>query len=185
MDYRLEVAKVAVSDVQKAKDFYSGLGWRVDADLDIGGGNRVVQLTPPGSACSVAFGADFEPGLELVVDDIESAQAELVARGVEPGGVYHLAGGKPEDGLAPEHKSYLSYADFTDPDGNSWLLQEVTSRLPGRVTSPLAAYGSMEALASALQRAEDAYAAYEKEPGHTDKGRAEWCAEFMVRESED
>jgi catechol 2,3-dioxygenase-like lactoylglutathione lyase family enzyme len=147
MDMKLEVIVLPVSDVDRAKSFYQGLGWRLDADVPGDGGFRVVQLTPPGSACSIIFGSEVSSatpgsaeGLHLIVTDIESARAELVESGVEvsevfhdSGGVFHHAGTEARaGGPAPEHKSYGSFASFSDPDGNGWLLQEITTRLPGR-----------------------------------------------------
>jgi len=147
VDKKLEVAVVPVSDVDRAKGFYESLGWRLDADFRDEHGFRVVQLTPPGSVCSIIFGsrvtaaaAGSTEGLQLVVDDIEAARAELADRGVEvsavfhdTGGVFHHAGTEARaPGIAPERKSYGSFASFDDPDGNSWFLQEVTTRLPGR-----------------------------------------------------
>jgi catechol 2,3-dioxygenase-like lactoylglutathione lyase family enzyme len=138
VDMRLEVVTVPVSDVDRAKDFYVSLGWRLDADIAAGDNFRVVQLTPPHSACSVAFGKGVttgEPGsvhrLVLAVDDIEAARAALVDRRVEVSEVFHLAGGRVP-GRDPQNRSYQTYAAFSDPDGNEWLLQEITSRLPGR-----------------------------------------------------
>lgn len=147
MDMKLEVVVVPVSDVDRAKAFYESLGWRLDADFPGDGGFRVVQLTPPGSACSVIFGSGLTSappgsaeGVQLVVTDIEAARAELVDRGVEvsdvfhdTGGVFHHAGTEARArGPAPGNKSYGSFASFDDPDGNTWFLQEVTTRLPGR-----------------------------------------------------
>jgi catechol 2,3-dioxygenase-like lactoylglutathione lyase family enzyme len=138
IDMKLEVVTLPVSDVDRAKRFYESLGWRLDADIVRGDEFRVVQLTPPRSGCSVAFGkgvTSAEPGsfqrLELVVSDIDAARADLIRRGVEVSEVYHLDGGRVP-GPDPEHRSYLTYADFRDPDGNGWLLQEITTRLPGR-----------------------------------------------------
>jgi catechol 2,3-dioxygenase-like lactoylglutathione lyase family enzyme len=138
VDMRLEVVTVPVSDVDRAKDFYVGLGWRLDADIAAGDNFRVIQLTPPHSACSVAFGKGVttgEPGsvrrLVLAVDDIEAARAALVDRRVAVSEVFHLAGGRVP-GRDPQNRSYQTYAAFSDPDGNEWLLQEITSRLPGR-----------------------------------------------------
>jgi catechol 2,3-dioxygenase-like lactoylglutathione lyase family enzyme len=134
----LEVVTLPVSDVDRAKSFYESLGWRTDADIVAGDAFRVVQATPPHSACSIAFGKGVttaEPGsaqrLLLVVDDIEAARAELVDRGVEVSEVFHLDGGR-KSGPDPQRRSYQSYAAFTDPDGNGWQLQEITTRLPGR-----------------------------------------------------
>ncbi len=147
MDMKLEVVVVPVSDVDKAKDFYQGLGWRLDANFSTGPDFRVVQLTPPGSACSIIFGTGITTaapgsaqGLQLTVTDIEAARAELASRGAEvsevfhdAGGVFHHAGTEGRvPGPAPDHKSYGSFASFSDPDGNGWLLQEITTRRPGR-----------------------------------------------------
>ncbi len=138
VDMRLEVVTVPVSDVDRAKEFYVGLGWRLDADIAAGDNFRVIQLTPPQSACSVAFGKGVttgEPGsirrLVLAVDDIDAARAALVDRRVDVSEVFHLAGGRVP-GRDPQNRSYQTYAAFSDPDGNEWLLQEITSRLPGR-----------------------------------------------------
>lgn len=190
MDYRLEVVRLPVSDVERAKDFYTGLGWRLDADLLSDDGKRTVQVTPPGSACSVHFGTGVtaaepgsEQGLELVVEDIDSARSELSRRGTKVSDVFHPNGAKRSPGPDPEHRSYQSLAAFNDPDGNGWLLQEVTARLPGRTTSPLAAYGSVEALADALRRAEAAHGEYEQEIGHADADWPTWYAQYMADES--
>jgi catechol 2,3-dioxygenase-like lactoylglutathione lyase family enzyme len=147
VDMKLEVVVIPVSDVDRAKGFYESLDWRLDADFSGEHGFRVIQMTPPGSACSVIFGsgvtsaaAGSTEGLQLVVDDIETARAELVDRGVQvsevfhdTGGVFHHAGSEARaPGPAPQHKSYGSFASFSDPDGNTWFVQEVTTRLPGR-----------------------------------------------------
>ena len=147
MDMKLEVVVVPVADVDKAKDFYQALGWRLDADFAAGEDFRVVQLTPPGSPCSIIFGAGITSaapgsadGLQLTVTDIDAARAELTSRGAEVSEVFHDAGGVFRHagadgrvpGPAPDHKSYGSFASFSDPDGNGWLLQEITTRLPGR-----------------------------------------------------
>ncbi len=147
MDYKLEVIVIPVTDVDRAKQFYTGLGWRLDADFATGPEFRVVQVTPPGSACAVIFGTGVSSaapgsteGLQLVTGDIEAARAELAGKGVEisevfhdSGGVFHHAGAEGRvPGPAPEHASYGSFASFGDPDGNGWLLQEITKRLPGR-----------------------------------------------------
>jgi len=138
VDQKLEVVTVPVSDVDRAKDFYQSLGWRLDADIVAGDAFRVVQLTPPHSACSVAFGTGVttgEPGsvhrLILAVDDIDRARADLVSRGAEVSDLFHLAGGRVP-GRDPQNRSYQTYASFSDPDGNEWLLQEIKARLPGR-----------------------------------------------------
>jgi catechol 2,3-dioxygenase-like lactoylglutathione lyase family enzyme len=139
IDMKLEVVTLPVSDVDRAKRFYQSLGWRLDADFAFGDDARAVQLTPPHSACSIAFGKGLttaEPGtaqrLEMVVSDIDAARDDLNSRGVEVSEVFHLDGGRPAPGPDPERRSYLSYASFSDPDGNGWLLQEITTRLPGR-----------------------------------------------------
>jgi len=138
IDMKLEVVTLPVSDVDRAKRFYQSLGWRLDADIAVGDAFRVVQLTPTQSACSVAFGKGVttgEPGsvqrLILAVDDIDAARADLVSRGIEISGLFHLAGG-PVPGPDPEGRSYQTYASFSDPDGNGWLPQEIKTRLPGR-----------------------------------------------------
>jgi catechol 2,3-dioxygenase-like lactoylglutathione lyase family enzyme len=138
-EMRLEVIQVPVSDIDRAKAFYAGLGWREDADFDLGGGVRVVQFTPPGSGCSIGFGSGvttMEPGsverLELAVYDIAAAREELISHGAEVSEVFHREGAEQVSGPDPEGRSYLSYASFSDPDGNSWLLQEIKERLPGR-----------------------------------------------------
>jgi catechol 2,3-dioxygenase-like lactoylglutathione lyase family enzyme len=140
IDMKLEVITIPVSDVDRAKSFYESLGWRLDADFDLGNGIRVVQFTPTHSECSLAFGSGIvnaEPGsverLEMVVSDIEAARADLISRGVEVSEPFHRGAGGFEPGLDPERKSYNTYATFKDPDGNGFLLQEVTDRLPGRV----------------------------------------------------
>jgi catechol 2,3-dioxygenase-like lactoylglutathione lyase family enzyme len=137
-EVRLEVITLPVSDVDRAKGFYEGLGWRLDIDFEPAEGVRAVQLTPPGSGCSIAFGKGLttaEPGsaqrLELAVYDIEAAREDLISRGVEVSELFHLDGG-PVPGPDPERRPYQTYASFSDPDGNGWLLQEITERLPGR-----------------------------------------------------
>ena len=142
IDMKLEVVTVPVSDVDRAKAFYESLGWRLDADFDLGE-VRVVQFTPTHSECSIAFGEGFikgEPGsverLELVVSDIEAAREDLISRGVEVSEPFHRGESGFEPGLDPERRSYNSYATFADPDGNSFLLQEIIERLPGRTWEP-------------------------------------------------
>jgi catechol 2,3-dioxygenase-like lactoylglutathione lyase family enzyme len=139
-ELRLEVITLGVSDVDRAKAFYASLGWREDADFDISEDFRVVQFTPPGSGCSIAFGTGVttaEPGsaerLELAVYDIDATREDLISRGVEVSELFHSTPGeKPESGPDPEGRSYMTYASFEDPDGNGWLLQEIRERLPGR-----------------------------------------------------
>ena len=138
VDMKLEVVTVPVSDVDRTKEFYQNLGWRLDADIAAGDAFRVVQLTPPHSDCSVAFGTGVttgEPGsvhrLILAVNDIDEARAGLLDRGAPVSEVFHLAGGRVP-GRDPQNRSYQTYAAFSDPDGNEWLLQEIKTRLPGR-----------------------------------------------------
>jgi catechol 2,3-dioxygenase-like lactoylglutathione lyase family enzyme len=136
---KLEVVPLPVSDVDRAKRFYESLGWRLDGDFELGGDARVVQLTPTRSGCSIAFGTGLtsaEPGsaesLELVVSDIDAAREDLISRGVEVSELFHRDGAAFAPGPDPERRSYLTYASFSDPDGNGWLLQEIRDRLPGR-----------------------------------------------------
>jgi catechol 2,3-dioxygenase-like lactoylglutathione lyase family enzyme len=197
MDMKLEVVELPVADVDRSLDFYKALGWRLDADFASGPDFRVVQMTPPGSDCSVIFGTGLttaEPGsaqgIQLVVSDVDAARAELVGHGVtvsevfhDAGGVFHHAGDAARvSGLEPERKSYGSWVSFRDPDSNSWFVQEVTTRLPGRVTSTLAGYDPV-ALAQALRRAEAAHGEHEKEIGKPDPNWPEWYAQYLVNES--
>jgi catechol 2,3-dioxygenase-like lactoylglutathione lyase family enzyme len=138
-EVRLEVVTVPVSDIDRAKAFYESLGWRFDIDIEPGEGVRIVQFTPPGSGCSVSFGKGITPaepgsfqGSELAVYDIDAAREDLIGRGVEVSDVYHLGGSGPEPGPDPDGQSYRTFASFTDPDGNTWQLQEIKERLPGR-----------------------------------------------------
>ncbi len=195
---KLEVVVIPVADVDRAKAFYQGLGWRLDADFATGPDFRVIQVTPPGSACAVIFGTGITSatpgsaeGLQLIVTDIDAARAGLAAAGAgvsevfhDGGGVFHHAGTAGRvPGPAPGHKSYGSWVSFSDPDGNSWFVQEVTTRLPGRETSALAAFDSVTGLADALRRAEAAHAKYEKETGRPDPDWPDWYARYMVDES--
>jgi catechol 2,3-dioxygenase-like lactoylglutathione lyase family enzyme len=191
VDMKLEVVVIPVSDVDRAKRFYGGLGWRLDADFAVGDTFRVVQFTPPGSPSSIHFGTGVTPavpgsaqGLYLVVSDIEAARADLVRRGVDVSDVFHRAGpGKPPlRGRDPERRSYFSYATFSDPDGNGWLLQEVTARLPRRVDADDTTFTSSSELASALRRAEAAHGEHEKRTGERDADWPSWYAEYIVRE---
>jgi catechol 2,3-dioxygenase-like lactoylglutathione lyase family enzyme len=191
VDMKLEVIVIPVSDVARAKRFYDALGWRLDADFVVGDG-RLIQFTPPGSSCSIHFGTGITSavpgsaqGLFLVVSDIEAARAELLERGIAVSEVFHRAGpGKPPvSGLHPERRSYFSHATFSDPDGNTWLLQEVTARLPGRVEANETTFTSSTELASALRRAAAAHGEHEKRTGkHDTAGWPDWYAEYMVRE---
>jgi catechol 2,3-dioxygenase-like lactoylglutathione lyase family enzyme len=191
VDMKLEVVVIPVADVDRAKRFYGDLGWRLDADFVVGDEFRVVQFTPPGSPCSIHFGTGITSavpgsaqGLYLVVSDIEAARAELVDRGADVSEVFHRAGpGKPAlSGPHPERGSYRSYASFSDPDGNSWLLQEVTARLPGRVDANDTTFTSPTELATALRRAEAAHGEHEKRTGQRDADWPSWYAEYIVRE---
>jgi catechol 2,3-dioxygenase-like lactoylglutathione lyase family enzyme len=188
---KLEVVVIPVSDVDRAKRFYGDLGWRLDGDFVAGDEFRGVQFTPPGSPCSIHFGKGLTSavpgsarGLYLVVSDIEAARAELIRRGVDVGEVFHRAGpGKPPlSGRDPQRHSYSSFVTFSDPDGNSWLLQEVTVRLPGRVDAGDTTFASSTELAAALRRAEAAHGEHEKRTGQRDANWADWYAEYMVRE---
>ncbi|MEU0783900.1 VOC family protein [Streptomyces sp. NPDC006173] len=197
MDMKLEVIVVPVSDVDRAKDFYTGLGWRLDADVPTGEDFRVVQMTPPGSPASVIFGTsvtDQAPGsargLHLIVDDIEAARGELRQGGADPSEVFHDAGGvfhhagtdARVPGPAPERGSYGSFLSFSDPDGNGWLLQEITTRLPGRLDPTTTAYSSSDDLASALRRAAAAHGEHEARTGAEDPDWPDWYARYMVSE---
>jgi catechol 2,3-dioxygenase-like lactoylglutathione lyase family enzyme len=192
VDMKLEVIAIPVSDVERAKRFYgSTLGWRLDADFAAGDEFRGVQFTPPGSQCSIHFGKGVTTaapgsasGLYLVVSDIEAARAELVDRGIEVSEVFHRDGpGKPPlSGVDPARHSYASFATFSDPDGNAWLLQEVTVRLPGRVDASNTTYGTPTELAGALRRAESAHGQHEKRTGQRDADWPTWYAAYMVAE---
>jgi catechol 2,3-dioxygenase-like lactoylglutathione lyase family enzyme len=191
---KLEVVTIPVADVDRAKQFYQSLGWRLDADFDKGG-EHVVQVTPPGSPCSVHFGTGLTTarpgsghGLLLIVSDIQAARDELVRRGVEPSEVFHLPGFSRVDrsarlsGPSPDFPSYGTFLSFQDPDGNEWLLQEVTTRLPGRVDPGAISFGSASDLASAFRRAEKAHGEHEKRTGVRDVNWPEWYAAYMVAE---
>ncbi|MFG3592584.1 VOC family protein [Bradyrhizobium sp. RDI18] len=203
VDLKLEVIVIPVSDVERAKQFYAKLGWRLDADFAGPDDYRVIQFTPPGSNASVIFGKNVTPaapgsaqGLYLIVSDIEAARNELLSRGVaiseafHAGGNVHVGSDEPYlfgrvrlSGPDPERGSYRSYASFSDPDGNGWLLQEVTARLPGRVDASATAFNSSADLASALRRAAAAHGEYEKRNGgQHDENWPDWYAEYIVRE---
>ncbi len=192
VDLKLEVVVIPVSDVERAKRFYAGLGWRLDADFVRGDAFRVVQFTPPGSPCSIHFGKGVTSaapgsmqGLFLVVSDIAAARAELVERGADVSEVFHRAavGEAPRSGPHPERSSYSSFATFSDPDGNGWLLQEVTNRLPGRVDADETAFTTPTELAKALRRAAAAHGEHEKRTGgQYDTNWPEWYAEYIVAE---
>jgi len=196
VDFKLEMAVIPVSDVDRAKRFYGGLGWRLDADFARDDGFRVLQFTPPGSPASVIFGKGVTSaapgsaqGLYLVVSDIEAARADLVARGADvevfhdAGGIFHQAGRTGRlSGPDPERRSYSSFASFSDPDGNVWILQEVTARLPGRVQGDTT-FGSSQDLAATLRRAAAAHGEHEKRNGgQHDANWPDWYAEYIVSE---
>jgi len=191
VDLKLEVVAIPVADVERAKRFYGGLGWRLDADFAVGNEFRVVQFTPPGSPCSIHFGTGITAavpgsarGLYLVVSDIEAARTELVGRGADVSEVFHRAGpGKPPlSGPDPARRSYVSFATFSDPDGNGWLLQEITVRLPGRVDADDTTFTSATELASALRRAAAAHGEHETRTGQHDENWPDWYAAYMVAE---
>ena len=198
---KLEIVVIPVSDVDRAKEFYGRLGWRLDADFASGDDFRVIQFTPPGSGCSVIFGKNVTAatpgsaqGLYLIVSDIKAARDELLGRGVEVSEVFHGAGdvyvGTDEpylfgrvrvSGPDPDHGSYRSFASFKDPDGNGWLFQEITARLPGRVDADTTFTSSTE-LATALRRAAAAHGEHEKRIGQHDADWPDWYATYIVRE---
>jgi catechol 2,3-dioxygenase-like lactoylglutathione lyase family enzyme len=202
VDMKLEVVVIPVSDVDRAKEFYGRLGWRLDADFAAGDDWRAIQFTPPGSGCSVIFGKNVTPaapgsaqGLYLIVSDIEAARDELLSRGVEISEVFHDAGGVYAgtdelylfgrlrvNGPDAEHRSYRSFASFSDPDGNGWLLQEVTTRLPGRMDPATTTFASAGDLSQALRRAAAAHGQHEARTGQADPNWSDWYAAYMVRE---
>lgn len=184
VDMKLEVIVIPVSDVDRATEFYRRVGWRQDVTPP-----GFVQFTPQGSPASVLFGpnasASSEPGSAhayVIVSDVEQARNSLLESGIEVGEIYHLGAHGPVDGLDPERGSYRSLADFRDPDGNLWVLQEVTSRLPGRVDSTAPTFGSARDLADALRRAEAAHAEHEARTGTRDENWADWYAAYLAAE---
>ncbi|MGE8161725.1 VOC family protein [Paraburkholderia sp. NPDC080076] len=197
VDMKLEIVVIPVSDVDRAKEFYARLGWRLDVDIAKDEQFRVVHFTPPGSQCSVLFGKGVtteEPGsvqgLHLIVSDINRAHAELVERGIDVSEVFHDAGGlfhhAGEEGRVsgsqPERRSYGSFASFSDPDGNGWVFQEVTTRLPGRVDAQVTTFASAIELAGALRRAAAAHGEHEKLSGQHDENWPDWYASYIVAE---
>jgi catechol 2,3-dioxygenase-like lactoylglutathione lyase family enzyme len=201
VDMKFEIVVIPVSDVDRAKEFYGRLGWRLDADYATDN-FRVIQFTPPGSGCSVIFGKNVTgaapgsaQGLYLIVSDVAAARAELLGLGVKVSEVFHNEGvyvGSDEpylfgrvriSGPDSEHRSYRSFASFSDPDGNGWLFQELTTRLPGRIDSAETAFASVTDLASALRRAAAAHGEHEKRTGgQRDENWPDWYAEYMVSE---
>ena len=201
VDMKFEIVVIPVSDVDRAKEFYAKLGWRLDADFAAGADYRVIQFTPPGSGCSVIFGKNVTPaapgsaqGLYLIVSDIQAARKALLDRGVQisevfhNGGVYagtdeaYLSGRVRASGPDPEHRSYRSFASLSDPDGNGWLFQEITTRLPGRIDSATTTFASATDLANAMRRAEAAHGQHEKRIGKADADWPDWYASYMVAE---
>jgi catechol 2,3-dioxygenase-like lactoylglutathione lyase family enzyme len=201
VDMKFEIIVIPVSDADRAKEFYAKLGWRVDADYDNGKDFRVIQFTPPGSGCSVIFGRNVTTaapgsaqGLYLVVSDIEVARKALLDRGVQISEVFHndgvytgtdeayLFGRVRVSGPDPEHRSYRSFASFHDPDGNGWLFQEITTRLPGRIDPAITTFASANDLASAMRRASAAHGEQEKRIWQADPKWPDWYAKYMVAE---
>ncbi len=199
VDLKLEAVVIPVADVDRAKEFYTRLGWRLDADFAFDNGFRVVQFTPPGSGCSVQFGVNMTSaapgsaqGLYLIVSDVDAARDDLVAQGADVSDVFHPASPgaqfQPDgsagraSGPAPDHASYSSFATFRDPDGNGWLLQEITTRLPGRVDAAATSYASTVDLETALRRAAAAHGEHEARTGGADANWPAWYAAYMVAE---
>jgi catechol 2,3-dioxygenase-like lactoylglutathione lyase family enzyme len=201
VDMKFEIVVIPVSDVDRAKEFYAKLGWRLDADFDNHKDFRVIQFTPPGSGSSVIFGKNLTPaapgsaqGMYLIVSDLQAARKELFDRGVAISEVFHsegvYAGGDEAyifgrvrvSGPDPEHRSYRSFASFKDPDGNGWLLQEITARLPGRIDPATTTFASANDLASAMRRASVAHGEHEKRIGAADPSWPDWYAKYMVAE---
>jgi len=202
VDMKFEIVVIPVSDIDRAKEFYASLGWRLDADYDNGSDFRVIQFTPPGSACSVIFGRNVTAaapgsaqGLYLIVSDVAAARNALLARGIEVTEVFHGAGtysGPDEpylfgrvrvNGPDPEHRSYRSFASFHDPDGNGWIFQEITTRLPGRIDSAATSFASATDLATALRRAAAAHGEHEKRTGgQRDENWPDWYSAYMLAE---
>lgn len=202
IDLKLEIFVIPVSDVDRAKTFYAGLGWRLDADFTSGPDYRVIQLTPPGSSCSIIFGKNVTSakpgsaqGLYLIVSDLEDARAELLSRGCEVSEPFHaspdvhtgpdkpfLFGRLRVEGPDPAHGSYRSFASFNDPDGNGWFIQEVTTRLPGRIEAADLTFGSAGDMAAALRRAAAAHGDHERKTGVHDANWPDWYADFLMAE---
>jgi catechol 2,3-dioxygenase-like lactoylglutathione lyase family enzyme len=202
VDMKFEIVVIPVSDVDRAKEFYGKLGWRLDADYDNGKDFRVIQFTPPGSGCSIIFGKNVTPaapgsaqGLYLIVSDIQAARKELLERGIEISEVFHdkagvyagsdepyLFGRVRVGGPDADHRSYRSFTSFRDPDGNGWLFQEITTRLPGRIDPATTTFASANDLASAFRRAAAAHGEHEKRIGAADPNWPDWYAKFMVAE---
>jgi catechol 2,3-dioxygenase-like lactoylglutathione lyase family enzyme len=195
IDLKLEAVVIPVADVDRAKAFYEALGWRLDADLG-DEAFRIVQFNPPGSDCSIQFGTGLTaaaPGSAqnlLVVSDVEAAHDDLAAQGADPSDVFHDGSGGYNrwdasiraTGPDPDRRTYASFLEFTDPDGNLWQLQEITSRLPGRIDATTAAFSSVDELRAALERAAAAHGEHEKRVGKADEQWPEWYAAYMLAE---
>ena len=202
VDMKFEIVVIPVSDIDRAKNFYAGLGWRLDADFAPDADYRVIQFTPPGSECSVIFGKNViasppgsAQGLYLIVSDLQAARSDLIDRGVAVSEPFHAADGAyagpdapflfgrmREGGADPQRRSYRTFASFNDPDGNGWLLQEITSRLPGRVTAAGIRFASVAELMGSLMRAAAAHGAHEAKTGLRDEAWPEWYAAFIFGE---
>jgi len=186
IDMKLEVVVIPVSDVERAKKFYVSLGWRQDVTPP---GSGIVQLTPPGSGCSVQFGGNrttaapgSAQGLWLIVSDIQAAVVKLHAAGGSADKVWHFGDAGPAEGVDPQRRTYRSFASFRDPDGNQWLFQEITARLPGRLDPGATAYADASDLAGAMRRAATAHGEHEKRIGAADSNWPDWYAAYMVAE---
>ena len=191
VDMKFEVSLIPVSDVDRAKQFYTRLGWRLDDDIVNGNDFRVVQLTPPGSGASISFGKGLTPAAPgsfrggLIVSDIETAHKEIVARGINASEIFHGSPFSPEgriSGPDPERKSYSSYVAFEDPDGNAWIVQEVTHRAPGRIDPAATTFASRSDLAGALRRAEAAFGEHDKNNPQRSAIWPDWYATYMAAE---
>jgi catechol 2,3-dioxygenase-like lactoylglutathione lyase family enzyme len=184
VDMKLEVVVIPVSDIERAKQFYAKLGWRLDPTP-----SGVVQFTPPSSGCSVQFGGNrttaapgTAQGLWLIVSNLQAALDKMAAAGLKVNEIYHVGANGKASGLDPEHHSYRSFASFQDPDGNRWIMQEVTTRLPGRIDPSTTSFGSVSELESALRRAESAHGEHEKRTGQPDANWPAWYAKYMAAE---
>lgn len=198
IDMKLEVVVIPVSDLDRAKEFYARLGWRLDRDFRFVNGLRAIQVTPPSSGCSVHFGTNqtsLDPGGSwtsgaapgsakgyLIVSDIVAARNALVARGIQVSEFFHVGQSGVSAGLDPERHTYSSRASFADPDGNSWILQEITARLPGLADLGATSFGSVSDLANAMRRAEAAHGEHEKRLGHRDDDWPDWYASYIIAE---
>jgi catechol 2,3-dioxygenase-like lactoylglutathione lyase family enzyme len=186
VDMKLEVVVIPVSDGERAAKFYSSLGWRQDVTPP---GSGIFQFTPPGSGCSVQWGTGWTTaapgtaqGLWLIVSDLQAALDKLAAAGVGVDEIFHLGANGKASGVDPQHGTYRSFATFRDPDGNRWLFQEITTRLPGRIDSKATTFGSASDLANAMRRAEKAHGEHEKRTGQRDENWSDWYAEYMAAE---